>query len=137
MQTKNEIYPPTPANVPPGITEASSAFRAQVSGVVAAIIAFVLTYLLMVGLSIGLFWLCFKIGIFIMQEVRGIWAILMGIGLMLMGLMVIFFLLKFLFASSEGNDAHGIEIQESDDPQLFNFIRKVAEEVGTDRKSVV
>ena len=48
-----------------------------------------------------------------------------------MGLLVVFFLLKFLFASAESVENTGIEIQESDDPQLFSFIQKVADEVGT------
>jgi len=127
----NTSYPPAPANVPPGLTEASDAFRSQVRGVVIAIIAFVFTYLLMVGLSLGLLWCCFKIGMVIMMTFRGLWGLILGVGLMLMGLMVVFFLLKFLFASSGESDSKGIEIQESDDPQLFAFIGKVALEVGT------
>ncbi len=127
----NDNYPPAPTNVPPKLTEASEAFRAQVGSVIAAIFAFALTYLFLVGLSFALLWLCVKVGMFIIMEVRGFWPLLLGIGLMLMGLMVIFFLLKFLFASAEGSGDNGIEIQESDDPQLFSFIRKVADEVGT------
>ena len=127
----NTSYPPAPANVPPGLTEASDAFRSQVRGVVIAIIAFVFTYFLMVSLSLGLLWYCFKIGMVIIMTLRGIWGLILGLGLMMMGLMVVFFLLKFLFASADEGGSNGVEIQESDDPQLFAFIGKVAEEVGT------
>lgn len=124
-------YPEAPKNVPPGLTEPSGAFRSEVRQVIFTLILFILTYLLMVMLAAALAWGCFQAGVFIML-LRLSWiSILVGLGVMLMGALVIFFLVKFLFASSEGTQDIGIQINESDEPQLFEFIRRVANEVGT------
>jgi len=125
------VYPPAPARVPPGITEPSASFRAEVRNVALTIVAFVLVYLLMVALAAGLLWLCWHAGIFIILNVRNIWAILLGAGLILMGVLVVFFLLKFLFDTSDDTGDTGIELTEADDPRLFAFVRQVAKEVGT------
>lgn len=130
MELQNN-YPPPPANVPAGITEVSDSFRAEVRRVTGAIVAFILVYLLMVGLAMGLLWLCYRMGLFVILHGRSLWALLLGAGLITMGALVVFFLLKFLFASSGGSNENGIQINESDEPRLFEFIRQVAGEVGT------
>ncbi len=124
-------YPEAPIHVPPGLTEPDETFRSEVRRVIVTLIAFVLTYVLMVMLAVALAWGCFQAGVFIMLLRLNWFSLLIGLGVMLMGALVIFFLVKFLFASSEGTQDIGIQINESDEPQLFEFIRKVANEVGT------
>lgn len=130
MELQN-LYPAPPPNVPPGIAEPAPSFRTGVRNVIGAIAAFILVYLLMVVLAFVLLWLCYKIGIFIITEVGGFWPLLLGCGLILMGGLVVYFLLKFLFASSGESGEPGIQISEGDEPRLFEFIRRVATEVGT------
>ena len=124
-------YPAAPANVPASLTAPSASFRAEIRNVIIAIIAFAITYLVMVALAIVLVWVCIKVGLFVMVMHMGWINLLIGLGIMLMGVLVIFFMIKFLFASSDGTQAMGIQIQESDEPALFEFIRRVVGEVGT------
>ncbi|MEI6408964.1 MAG: M48 family metalloprotease [Bacteroidota bacterium] len=127
----NYLYPEAPKNAPDHIIEPSASFRKEVRNVGVAIAAFILTYLLLVALAVGLAYVCIKAGIFVLSIGHSLGAMILSFGIMLMGAMVLFFLIKFLFASYEDAQAGGIEIDESDEPELFAFIRKVSEEVGT------
>ncbi len=129
--TLENHYPAAPANVPATLTQPSASFKAQVRNVVLAILAFVLTYLVMVALAVLLAWACLKLGLMIMVLHFNVYLLLLGAGIMLMGGLVVFFMVKFLFASTGGTESPGIQIQESDEPALFEFIRRVADEVGT------
>lgn len=124
-------YPPAPLNVPVTLTEPSQSFKSEVGKVVTAIIAFIITYLLMVLLAAVLVWFCFKAGLIVMTLRFSVYTLLLGLGIMLMGGLVIFFLIKFLFASNKSTGEPGVRIYEEDEPELFTFIRKVADEVGT------
>lgn len=125
-------YPAAPANVPAELTQPSPAFRAEVRNVILAIVAFIFTYLALVALAVGLAWFCLKAGLVVMA-LRLSWiTILIGLGIMIVGILVVFFMLKFLFASSSGGEElGGIQIHEGDEPELFAFIGRVAGEVGT------
>lgn len=125
-------YPAAPANVPAELTQPSPAFRAEVRNVILAIVAFIFTYLALVALAVALAWFCLKAGLVVMA-LRLSWiTILIGLGIMIVGILVVFFMLKFLFASSSGSaELGGIQIHEGDEPELFAFIGRVAGEVGT------
>jgi len=99
--------------------------------VVGSIIAFAFLYLLLLAAGI-LLGCCFAIaGLFLVCYIHNIWAILFGVGLVGVGLMICFFLVKFLFATKKENQGDKIEATEEEYPELFAFIRKVSEEVGT------
>ncbi len=124
-------YPAIPDHVPPDLTQPPYAFRSQVRMVIATLLVFVCTYLLMVALAVLLAWGCIQAGLFVMVQRLGFMTLLIGGGIKLMGALVYFFLIKFHFATSGGTQNPGVQIEESDEPQLFEFIRRVADEVGT------
>jgi len=119
-----------PDNAEKSITRPSQQFTKSVYKVIGAIASFVLVYILLLisatAIAIALGW----IGIAMMMAVRNFLVLLLGFGLILSGLMLIFFLIKFIFAKREPQTT-GHEIKEEDHPELFRFIRKVTDEVGT------
>lgn len=131
MSTKTFPYPPTPANVPVSVTEPSPAFKKVVSGVMGSIVLFFVVYLLLFILAIGLAAACVAGGIFIITAVRHVLAILAGVGLIGVGIMVLVFLVKFLFAVSKFDRSGSVEITEADQPKLFAFIRQLTIDTQT------
>ncbi len=109
----------------------SSEFKAQAVRSKTAISLFILTYFLMLILAIGLTVLCVYGGIMIIAFKPMLLTIVLGIGLASLGVLVLFFLLKFLFKSYKVDRSHLIEISEKDEPQLFKLIDEIVKEVGT------
>jgi Zn-dependent protease with chaperone function len=124
-------YPEAPAHAPAELTQPKDSFRQQVGRVVATIFAFIAVYLLLVVAAGFLTYGCLKAGWFVITRGANIWFILIGAGVIVLGGLVLFFLIKFLFASSDATEEHGIEITEQDEPELFAFLGRIVDEVGT------
>ncbi len=124
-------YPPTPSDVAPSVTESSASFKKEVSGVMGSILLFFLVYLLLFILAVGLAIACVAGGIFIISVIHNLWMILVGAGLIGVGIMVLIFLIKFLFAVSKFDRSGSIEIKEKEQPQLFAFIRQLTKDTQT------
>lgn len=131
MTEMNLLYPANPTNVPPGITQTSAAFKKEVSGVMGSILLFFIVYLLMFILSIGLVVGCVYAGIALIINLPKIITLFIGIGLIVFGVMIFIFLIKFLFAVSRYDRSGIIEITEKDQPVLFEFIRRLSKDTQT------
>ncbi|MEX6686546.1 M48 family metalloprotease [Danxiaibacter flavus] len=124
-------YPAAPSDIPENLIVPNHSFKKNVGIVVASIVAFFFLYLILLALGI-LVGFCFAFaGGFILINIHNIWFILLGIGLMGVGLMICFFLVKFLFATKKEDHGDKIEATERDYPELFAFVRNVSKEVGT------
>jgi len=109
----------------------SPEFKTQTTKAIFSIILFILTYLLMLILAIGLTILCVYGGIMLIA-IRPMFIIIaLGIGLASLGVLVLFFLLKFVFKSNKVDRSHLIEIKKIDEPKLFKLIDDIVKEVGT------
>ena len=126
MSLPATLYPPTPKDVPASVTQVSPNFKKEVKGVMGSIVLFFVIYLLMFLLSIMLLICCIYAGLAIIVNVRHLVAIFAGIGLIGLALMVFIFLIKFMFAVNKFDRSQSIEITETDQPELFNFIRRLA-----------
>lgn len=124
-------YPAAPANVDPQILNPSASFKKQVSIVVSSILLFFIVYILLVLAAAALAIACFYFGIFIIINAPRIFTIMIGLGLMALGISVVFFLVKFIFAVSKNTNDSRIEIKEQDQPELFSFIRTLSKETKT------
>ena len=124
-------YPEPPKMVNPEKLLPSAAFKKQVGKVLISILAFFIVYLLLVTAAAALSVGCFYAGIFIIFKLASVLGLMLGLGLMALGVSVIFFLIKFIFAVSKDENASRVEITESEQPGLFAFIRKLTEETKT------
>ncbi len=125
MSISNQLYPANPVNVPISVAEVSLNFKTEVKKVLASIIFFFMVYILLLALSLLLAGYCIYFGISIVIAFPRIYGILAGIGIASIGVMVFFFLIKFIFAVNKKDESSNIEIREVDQPKLFAFIRQL------------
>ena len=109
----------------------SKAFKKQAGRSIAAIIFFVLVYLVLFILAIGLTAACIYGGVMLSITFPRLITIALGIGLASMGLIILFFLLKFVFSSNKIDRSHLVEITREQEPELFEMLDVLVKEVGT------
>lgn len=131
MQDLTFNYPATPVEVPANITEPSPAFKKEVVKSISSVVLFLFVYLLMLLVSVGLVIGCTYAGIMLIVNVPKLMMILVGLGLISVGILVLIFLVKFLFAVSRHDNSGNIEITEKDQPKLFAFIRQLTKDTQT------
>ncbi|HOX81841.1 MAG TPA: M48 family metalloprotease [Chryseolinea sp.] len=128
MPTASVTYPARPTNIDEQVTQPSSSFKKEVTKVLGSIFLFIGLYIILMTGAIGLSLLSGYGGIMLIAAWPGFATLMIGIGLIGLGAMVIFFLLKFLFKSNTTDRSHLIEIKKKDQPELFNFIQKLTKE---------
>ncbi len=109
----------------------SSEFKIQTTRAITSINLFILTYILMLALAVGLTVLCVYAGIMLVAFRPMFITIVLGIGLASLGILVLFFLLKFIFKSHKVDRSHLLEITKEEEPALFNLIEEIVKKVGT------
>lgn len=127
-----KLYPPPPSNTDARVIEPSLEFRKQVGKVLAAIAGFMIVYLALVGLAVSLAALCGLAGVLLVVALPKAITLMIGIGLAGLGIMVLFFLFKFIFKKNKTDRSHLIEIKQSDQPELFAFIRRITQETQSE-----
>lgn len=121
-------YPSSPDSVDPQMLTISPAFRRQVPKVIGAILLFSLVYLLLVIAATGLAIACGWFGISLIVHLANFFVLILGLGIIAVGVSVLVFLIKFVFAVARDESSDRIEISESEQPRLFAFIRRLAGE---------
>ncbi len=131
MSPQSLSYPTTPRNVNPRILEPSPEFRKEALKAVGAIVFFVFMYIVLVVAGVALAALCAAGGIALILLKPMFLTLMLGIGLAGLGVMVLFFLFKFLFKRQKIDRSGLIEITEKEHPRLFQFVRQLALETHT------
>ncbi len=121
-------HPTTPKGVDENVLKPSPQFKQEVLKVLLAIVFFMITYLLLIAAAIGFAVMCSVGGFLLVSSFPNFLTLTVGIGVFGLGVMVIFFLLKFLFKRNKTDRSHLIEITESDQPELFSFVRNLTRE---------
>lgn len=125
------LYPTNPANVPLSVTQPSADFKKEVVKVMFSILLFFVVYILLVLLALALAAACAYAGIMAIVAAPRFITIALGLGLMGMGVLVCFFLIKFIFAVAKPDQSRNVEITEDDQPELFAFIRQITKDTQT------
>ncbi|MFB9865450.1 M48 family metallopeptidase [Rufibacter immobilis] len=124
-------YPPMPRGVDERVIAPSPAFKREVVKVAGAIAFFLVVYVALMAAAMGLAVLCGFWGYALVTLKPSFITFMLGLGLAGLGVMVIYFLLKFIFKRSKTDRSGMIEVQETDQPELFAFIRKITQETQT------
>ncbi len=111
--------------------EVSANFRKQTKKTIFSIFIFGLTYLVLVLFAVLLTFAFAAIGIWLIVLKPMIVTFGIGIGLIASGFTVLYFLIKFIFASTKIDRSHLIEVKETDQPHLFVLIRDIVHQVDT------
>ncbi len=109
----------------------SKNFKRQASKSIFSIILFILVYVFMLALAVGLCVICIYGCIMIFVAKPHIMAILFGLGLASLGILVLIFLVKFIFASNKIDRSHLMEINKREEPELFKLIEEIVKKVDT------
>jgi Zn-dependent protease with chaperone function len=128
MQTGSVVYPAGPQQFDERIIQPTSVFKQEVIKVLGSIIFFVMVYFALMAAAILLAMLCGYGGVMLVIFLPKFFTLMIGIGLIGLGLMVIFFLLKFLFKSNKIDRSHLILVTEKEQPALYAFIRTLTKE---------
>lgn len=131
MNTATVAYPVTPLQSNDKVIHATSSFKLEVFKVLGAIILFVLVYLTLMAAATLLALLCGYGGFMLIVGYPRFITIAIGVGLIGLGCMVVFFLLKFLFKRNKVDRSHLIEVNESEQPDLFSFIRRLTKDTAS------
>lgn len=111
--------------------EVSSNFKKYAKKTVFFIFVFALTYLFLLALAVSLTLGFTFAGIWIFMAKPMFYTAVLCLGLFASGLSILFFLVKFIFASTKIDIGHLTEITQKDEPQLFALIHEVVNEVKT------
>jgi Zn-dependent protease with chaperone function len=126
----NVPYPSSPVVTDDSFLKPSPLFRANAFKVLASIVFFLAVYLSMVALAMGFGIVCWYAGLFVLSLKISFITLAVGLGIWILALMIIFFLVKFLFASNKTDRSHMIEITAETEPALFSFIKQITDETG-------
>ncbi len=123
-------YPPMPAVANGNVVKPSPAFQKQVIRSVFAIILFIATYLFVLAAVIAITITFCYIGYSILTFNLSFLIIVAGAGLILCGLTLVYFVIKFLFKIKPVDYSGLLEITETEQPRLFEFINRLTVEAG-------
>lgn len=110
----------------------SKSFKTQIRKTLFSILLFILVYFILLGLTIGVTILFSYIGIWAILNYPNILTIGLGLGLIASGFTILYFLIKFIFASNKIDTNDLIEVTEQDQPELFSLIHELVNEIETD-----
>lgn len=114
----------------PELLLSTASFKREAWKVGGALLLFFLVYFLLFAGAIALAAGLGYMGFILVVSYPRLITIVIGLGMVVTGLLVIFFLIKFLFTSSKTDHSQMVEVKEAELPQLFHFIRAITEEVG-------
>lgn len=110
----------------------SENFRKMARKSVNAILLFALTYILLIVAAIGLTIACAFGGIMLIAAKPMFLTLMIGGGLICFGVLILVFLVKFVFKENKIDRSHLTPITKEEQPELFQMIEEIVQEVGTD-----
>src|SRR5690606_14238768 len=97
-----------------------------------SILIFILVYSILLLISIGITAFFTYIGIWAIINYPNFLTITLGLGLIAAGFMILYFLIKFIFATNKTDTSDFIEITQDEQPELFAMIHDLVKEIETD-----
>ncbi len=123
----SDLYPPRPAHIPEGLTRPSGRYRAHAWGAFAGLVAFLGLYFGLAAWFAYVTWTCLQAAVS-----GGERAFLAGLLAIPAGFLLLF-MTKGLFFIRRGSTEGLTEISEAEEPALFAFVHRVADEAGAPR----
>ncbi|MCJ8155631.1 M48 family metallopeptidase [Chryseobacterium sp. SSA4.19] len=120
-------------NLPP----ISAAYRSKLISAITSISVFFIVYFILILISL---FLIFLLGYGALQIVRlhsNYITLAIALGLVSVGLVVFYYLIKFIFKKNNYSNKHFIEITHENQPELFSLIDEVVKETGVNKPGKV
>jgi len=114
------------------LIQVSKEFKKKSNSAIFSIILFIIVYILLFLSAIALTIGCIAAGLWIISIKPMFFTVMIGIGLASLGILISYFLIKFLFKKHITDRSDLTEITRNDEPQLFQIIDEIVKEAGTD-----
>ena len=118
--------------IPLMFVQVSADFKQKTTSAIIAIILFIIVYILLFFSAIALTIGCIAAGLWIISIKPMFFTVMIGIGLASLGILISYFLIKFLFKKHITDRSDLTEITRNDEPQLFQMIDEIVKQAGTD-----
>ena len=96
-----------------------------------AILLFAFSYLFIIALSVGFVIVCGLVGIYILGAGVNFITGIISLGIVWMGVMVLFYLLKFVFKRNVVDKSNMLELKITEHPRLNELIKQLTTEIKT------
>ncbi|MEL1254488.1 M48 family metalloprotease [Flavobacterium sp. DGU38] len=110
----------------------SPTFKKMTTKAILSVLFFFIVYIVLILCGVGITALAGYAGLMIIMAKPMFVTIMIGAGLLCMGGLVLFFLIKFMFVKHKIDRSHLIEIKREEEPKLFAFIDEIVNVVQTD-----
>lgn len=114
------------------LIQTSADFRKKGQAAIFSIILFIIVYILLFISAIALTAACVTGGIMLIVAKPMFFTLMIGLGLASFGLLIFYFLIKFLFKKHINDRSYLTEIKQKDEPELFVMINEIVKQTGTD-----
>lgn len=114
------------------LIQTSNDFRKKGKAAIFSIILFIIVYILLFISAIALTAACVTGGIMLIAAKPMFFTLMIGLGLASFGLLIFYFLIKFLFKKHINDRSFLTEITQKDEPELFAMISEIVKETETD-----
>lgn len=108
-----------------------AAYKKSLSSAILSILLFIVVFLALVALSVALAFVCGYFGLALIIARPSFLTLMIGGGLAAMGILVFFFLIKFLFTRTKSDTSGLIQISRAEEPELFAMIDDIVQQVKT------
>jgi Zn-dependent protease with chaperone function len=109
----------------------STEFKKNARSAVYAIAFFILVYLLLFAAAVGIAVACFFGAFALLGVTLSIYMILIALGIAGIGLIILFFMIKFLFATYKVDRSNMLQITREQEPELFRIIDELVQQTET------
>jgi Zn-dependent protease with chaperone function len=132
MADPGPFYPYAPSGVPADLAKPGLRYRVQVALVLLALIPFLLLYFALLAGALGLIvWAAWPLGASLPEAWQArLFLNALRISVILLAALLIAFLFKGFLKQGEGETSQNLEITEQEQPELFQFIRSLCQEIG-------
>lgn len=110
----------------------SKEFKKQAYRSILSIVLFALVYLLLFVLSIAVFVGCCYGGIMLIALKPSFFTIMIGVGLAIVGVFILYFMIKFIFKNNKTDYSNFIEIDIDSEPNLKLLLEELVNEIDTE-----
>lgn len=128
---KAKLYPSSPELDTTDFLLPSEDFKKVTFSVAFSIVLFFLFYLVLIVIGGAVMFFAGWAGVSLIAFRPGFLTLAAGAGLIILGLMVFVFLIKFIFSRSIDENPFRQEVRKQDHPELFAFIEELAKDTKT------
>ncbi|MGK7890729.1 MAG: M48 family metallopeptidase [Leptolyngbyaceae cyanobacterium] len=121
------LYPAGPASVPPNLSQPKSSYQQRAIAAMAGLLVFVLLYVLLTG------WFIQTAYRLLASSFQGGDGAFWGFLASLPAIFLAIFMVKALFRVKHSFQSNDIEVTPKDEPQLFEFLYRIADEAQAPR----